>query len=46
MMRLNDQMETVEKRIKKIDVDMKRLIEEALQKKRLKDTRGKINQYY
>lgn len=34
-------MENVEKRIKKIDADMKNLVQDALQKKKAKDTRGK-----
>jgi hypothetical protein len=34
MNKLSDQIENVEKRIKKIDADMKRLVEEALQKKK------------
>lgn len=42
MNKLSDQIENVEKRIKKIDADMKRLLEEALQKKKQKDTRGII----
>ena len=41
MNRLGEQIENVEKRIKKIDADMKRLTMEALEKKKAKDTRGK-----
>jgi hypothetical protein len=40
MNKLSEQIETVEKRIKKIDADMKRLLQEALEKKKAKDTRG------
>lgn len=45
MDKLGAQIENVEKRIKKIDADMKRLVEEALQKKKQKDTRGMIYNY-
>lgn len=45
MNKLTEQIETVEKRVKKIDADMKRLLEEALQKKKAKDTRGMYNYY-
>ena len=38
MNKLNEQIENVEKRVKKIDADMKRLLEEALAKKKQKDT--------
>ncbi len=34
---LEEQMDGVEKRVKKIEVDMKRLLEEALQRKKSKD---------
>lgn len=33
-------MENVEKRIKKLEADMKRLLGEALQKKKTNDNRG------
>ena len=39
-------MENVDKRVKKLDIDMKRLIEEALIKKKQKDTRGTHIAYY
>lgn len=42
MEKLRDQIETVEKRSKKLDADMKRLVEEALAKKKAKDDRGKL----
>ena len=38
---MQDQIENVEKRSKKIEADMKRLMSEALEKKKAKDTRGK-----
>ena len=41
MQKLQDQIENVEKRTKKIEVDMKKLMGEALEKKKAKDTRGK-----
>jgi hypothetical protein len=41
MNKLSDQIENVEKRTKKIEADMKRLMSEALEKKKAKDTRGK-----
>ena len=34
-------MDNVEKRIKKIEVDMKRLLSEALEKKKQNDNRGR-----
>ena len=37
MEKMEDQIGNVEKRIKKIEVDQKRLLEEALHKKRLGD---------
>ena len=37
MEKMEDQIGNVEKRIKKIEVDQKRLLEEALSKKRLGD---------
>jgi len=40
---LQDQIENVEKRSKKIEADMKRLMSEALEKKKAKDTRGKCH---
>lgn len=40
MNKLGDQIENVQKRGKKIEADMKRLMEEAMQKKKAKDTRG------
>ena len=40
MNKLSEQIENVEKRVKKIDADMKRLLDEALAKKKQKDTRG------
>jgi len=43
MQKLQDQIENVEKRSKKIEADMKRLMSEALEKKKAKDTRGKFN---
>ncbi len=42
MQKLQDQIENVEKRSKKIEADMKRLMGEALEKKKAKDTRGKL----
>ena len=42
MEKLEDQIGSVDKRIKKIEVDQKRLLEEALHKKRLGDQRGAI----
>ncbi|CDW89679.1 vacuolar sorting protein [Stylonychia lemnae] len=42
MTRLQEQMDTVEKRIKKVEADMKRLLAEALQKKKQNDNRGAI----
>ena len=42
MGKLQDQIENVEKRSKKIEADMKRLTMEALEKKKAKDTRGKL----
>ena len=41
MNKLSLQIENVEKRTKKIEADMKRLMSEALEKKKAKDTRGK-----
>lgn len=41
MNKLSEQIENVQKRAKKIEMDMKRLVEEALQKKKQKDNRGK-----
>lgn len=40
MNKLSEQIENVQKRSKKIEADMKRLLEEALQKKKAKDNRG------
>jgi len=40
MNKLSEQIENVQKRAKKLDMDMKRLLEEALQKKKQKDQRG------
>ena len=34
MNKLNEQIDNVEKRIKKVDADMKRLLEEAITKKK------------
>jgi len=45
MQKLQDQIENVEKRSKKIEADMKRLMSEALEKKKAKDTRGKSRNY-
>ena len=42
MQKLQDQIENVEKRSKKIEADMKRLLGEAMEKKKAKDTRGKL----
>lgn len=42
MNKLVDQIELVEKRIKKIDVDMKNLLTEALTKKKANDKRGAL----
>ena len=41
MVKLTEQIEEVEKRAKKMDMDMKRLVSEALEKKKAKDTKGK-----
>ena len=42
MDRLSDQMNSVEKRIKKLEADQRRLLEEALQKKKTGDQRGAL----
>ncbi|CDW78314.1 vacuolar sorting protein [Stylonychia lemnae] len=42
MDRLSEQIENVQKRSKKIEMDMKRLLQEALEKKKAKDTRGAV----
>jgi hypothetical protein len=42
MTKLQDQVEDVKKRSKKMEVDMKRITMEALEKKKAKDTRGKL----
>ena len=42
MNKLMDQIENVEKRIKKIDMDIKNLLQEALSKKKANDKRGAL----
>lgn len=42
MGKLSDQIETVEKRAKKIDADMKKHLQDALAKKKAGDQRGKV----
>jgi hypothetical protein len=46
MNKLNDQIDAVEKRIKKVDADCKKLVDEAIAKKKQKDTRGKLTKEY
>jgi post-segregation antitoxin (ccd killing protein) len=40
MDKLSEQIDNVQKRAKKIEMDMKRLLQEALEKKKQKDNRG------
>ncbi|TNV75579.1 hypothetical protein FGO68_gene16148 [Halteria grandinella] len=42
LQRISDQIDNIEKRIKKIEVDMKTFLEEALCKKRANDQRGAL----